>query len=331
MVRFYLSSLFFLLYVIGSPLWAQTNYVCPFSRITSETLKETFWQYESTIHAPTGKVIHQGLEHYPAYLHFKFDFSAQIHQGGVNFLKTWALEDNMLSIPFRNQNSFCADLPDPRHLHLMYTSQVNGDRFIYRFVMVNSDEAPFIRPWYELPTIHLSKSKDSGNRERPWYYFIKKLFTHKEVAVEPPIPISIEISGGGYFGGINPVFRQFTTIQTDGRLIREILTEKDGLRVTRKNIPRDELESFALWIESKGFFELEKTYNCEDQLCLRRLAQKPKPIPLHLLVRYGSRKHLLTVEIWGPDENKFQYVAYPEIINEIVMTVQTMADRIEAK
>lgn len=329
MVRFCLTFLLIFSGLLSSSR-AQVGITCPYATITTEVLKETFWQYESTIHAGSGKVVHQGLSHYPAFLYFEYDFKADVHHLGVNFSKIWSLQGSVLEIPFRNQNKFCADLPDASHLHLMYASEVNGERFIYRFVMVDAEDTPFIRPWYELPTVHLNKDRKYSSRDRPWYYFFKRLFRQKqEASVEPLVPIRIEISGGGYYGGINPVFRQFTTIQSDGRLIQEILTAKDGLRVIRKNIPRSELESFAKWIESKGFFELEKAYDCEDHLCTRRLTQKPKPVPLHLLVRYGDRKHLLTVSIWGPDHNKIQYVAYPELINEIVLTVQKMADRIE--
>ena len=54
--------------------------------------------------------------------------------------------------------------------------------------------------------------------------------------------IQIELVGGGFYGGVDPVYRNMTLIKTDGRVIREYQTELQGLRVSKHNIERDSLE-----------------------------------------------------------------------------------------
>src|SRR5690606_4243127 len=110
--------------------------------------------------------------------------------------------------------------------------------------------------------------------------------------------INIELIGGGYYGGINPVLKDFILIKSDGRLIKELQSVQNGLMVTKKYIPRTELEMFADYIVKQGFFDMERAYDCTDPNCMKRKSAKPTPVPLRLSVAYGERKKMVTIAIW---------------------------------
>ena len=71
-------------------------------------------------------------------------------------------------------------------------------------------------------------------------------------------PITIEMTGGGYYGGIDPVIRDNILIKSNGRLIKEVETLNRGVQVTKMSIPREELEAFAAWAEQQSLFDLER-------------------------------------------------------------------------
>ena len=135
--------------------------------------------------------------------------------------------------------------------------------------------------------------------------------------------------GGGFYGGIDPVLRDYIQIKSDGRLIKEHKSLHKGLSVTKKNIPREELEQFAEFVISKGFFEFDRLYDCAASHCQKRKHTKPTPIPLRLAIAYGSRKKVITISIWGRDKYNTQFVDYPPALEAIIEAIQRMAHRIE--
>ena len=134
--------------------------------------------------------------------------------------------------------------------------------------------------------------------------------------------------GGGYYGGIDPVLKDFILIKSDGRLIKEFQSVQHGLIVTKKYIPRLELEKFADYILEQGFFEMERAYDCTDPFCMKRKSQKPRPVPLRLSVAYGDRKKVVTIAIWGKDNLNTNYLEYPPALDHIIDAIQKMANRL---
>ena len=61
----------------------------------------------------------------------------------------------------------------------------------------------------------------------------------------------------------------------------------------------------------------------------KRKAKKPTPIPLRVVVAYGTRKKVVTISIWGKDKNNIKYVNYPDSIDNIIDAIQKMAVREE--
>jgi hypothetical protein len=325
---------FYFFLLIGPQLIAQAPEVCPFSRLVETDLIESYWSYVRTIHSASGKTIHQGGKAYPSYLHFRFDNTFEEHTNGVYREGKWALTDGRLMMTYRGLESYCADMPVAGKLTLGFNATGGSSGRHYEFNLVESEVTPFLRPWYELPTIIVDKKRSTKpgpeiNTNSRWWAFWES-WQREPKAVTPVLtPITIEVSGGGYYGGLNPVSRQYVRINSEGRIIREVQTQREGLMVTKKHITRRELEDFAEWIEAQGYFNLEREYDCKDQLCYRRKSQKPKPIPLQVMVAYGHKRHVITVHIWGLDHNKIQYAPCPPVIDQIVETVYRMADRVE--
>ena len=135
--------------------------------------------------------------------------------------------------------------------------------------------------------------------------------------------------GGGYYGGVDPVLKDYIHIKSDGRLIKEFKSLYNGQRVTKKEIPREELEQFAEFVIAQDFFNYDRIYDCTTGNCQNRKKKKPTPIPLRLAVAYGDKKKVVTISIWGLDENRTQYVDYPPALDNIIDAIQRMAHRID--
>jgi hypothetical protein len=139
----------------------------------------------------------------------------------------------------------------------------------------------------------------------------------------------VELIGGGFYGGIDPVIKDFIHIKSDGRLIKEFQSVNEGLHVTKKNISREELEQFAEYVVKQKFFNYERVYDCSDQNCFKRKGMKPAPIPLRIAITYGDRKKVVTIAIWGKDDLGSHYVDYPPALDNIIDAIQRMANRLD--
>jgi hypothetical protein len=316
--------LFFCL--LAASLWTQKP--CPYTRLSPHHLAQSYWRYLHMTHATTGQVVHQGGDAYPSFLHFHDDYTVRIHTNGWEETFDWVLHKGLLTMDYRGKSQFCGDLSPSGLLLLFFEREGSPTTYAYHFEEVIGEETPFLRSPAELPTILLDagRERDSRSGRHPWWAFWRWWQTPQ---AEPPplIPMSIEISGGGYYGGLNPVYRQFLRIDSDGRLIRELHTRQEGVLKTRKNVPRRELEQFMDWIIRQGYFELEAAYDCRDPACTRRKSITPSPVPLQVAIRHGYHRKVVTVHIWGRDHLQEQWLPYPSLIDQIVHTVYKMADR----
>ncbi|MCF8238044.1 MAG: hypothetical protein K9I85_07805 [Saprospiraceae bacterium] len=306
--------------------------ICPFSKVTSAHLVESSWQYLQTVHTSSNTVIHQGLDAFPSYLHFRFDQTAETFTSDVYAEHNWKVLQGQLYLPYQGDSVFCIQQPQADRLTLGFQTGERNESYTYVFQKVEAEATPFVRPWYELPTILVKRDKTSRSNKgkSPWWAFWRR-WQKGNPPDSPPLRIQIEVTGGGYYGGLNPVYRQYVKINSEGRLIREVQTAREGLMVTRKNIDRSELEEFTVWIRDQGFFDFEREYDCTDPLCHRRKGEKPRPMPLQVLVTMGQRTKIVSVPIWGEDNQHVQYIHYPPLIDQIVETVYQMADRMDRK
>lgn len=302
----------------------------PYGSVNENKLIETKWKYTYALHVESNTAIHQAHDKYDFFIYLKYDYSFRQYLNGKTTRGNWSLNGSELFYNFKHIKKFYVAEVSKERLVLEFTQPNSKGAYQYHFIPVSSAEAPFVVPANELPLVDVEAEdpKSIARKRRKNSKKNKKKRNRDLLAEEKPIHISIELIGGGFYGGIDPVLRDYVQIRSTGRLIKEFQSVNNGLIVTKKDIERDELEAFAEYILSKNFFELERIYDCQDEACMKRKREKPTPIPLRLSVAYGQKKKVITITVWGRDRNNVQYVPYPKELDQIIMSIQKMANRI---
>ncbi len=302
----------------------------PYGNVNEDKLIETKWKYTYALHVESNTTIHQADKKYEFFIYFKFDYSYRQFLNGKMTRGNWSLNGSELFYNFKHIKKFYIAEVSKERLVLEFTQPNSKGAYQYHFIPVKSEDAPFVVPANELPLVDVegddprSIMKRKSKKKKK-----KKKRRGSDVAEVKPVYISIELIGGGFYGGIDPVLRDFVQIKSTGRLIKEFQSVQNGLIVTKKDIPRDELEAFAEYIVSKDFFEFDRIYDCDSEACMKRKKEKPTPIPLRLSVAYGQKKKVITITVWGRDRNNVQYVPYPKELDQIIMSIQKMASRLD--
>ena len=323
---FFLGSLLFSGYLLAQETGSVWN--PPDERLFIESK----WRYSYTLHSESNTIIHRADENYDFYLYFRYDYTYQEFLNGKLTRGNWSLNGRTLFYSFQHVNKFEIVQLNKSILVLEFNQKNSKGTYQYHFVRVESKDAPFVKPANELPEVivEVEHEKPKGDRGG-WLSFGKKKLKKKKGEADAPKPvyINIELIGGGYYGGIDPVLKDFIHIKTDGRLIKEFQSVNQGLLVTKKNISRDELEMFADYVVKQGFFNFKRTFDCTDPACMKRKSAKPIPVPLRLSVTYGQQKKVITLAIWGKDNLGIQYVDYPPQMDNIIDAIQRMASRLD--
>lgn len=306
-----------------------------YAAVDERKIVETKWRYTYALHLESNTIFHKAEKDYEYFLHFKYDYTYQQFLNGKYDKGVWSINGSDLFYSFKHINKFEIAQVTKNILVLEFVQPNSKGTYQYHFVRVETEDTPFVKPANELPDILVEELNPKKNKNQWWTFNKKKRKKKgkkrkkKEVPKEKETYISIELIGGGYYGGIDPVLRDYIHIKSSGRLIKEFKSVNKGLMVTKKTIPREELEAFAEFIVGQNFFEFERLYGCEDVICQKRKSNKPTPIPLRLAVAYGARKKVVTISIWGKDRNNVKYVDYPDAIDNIIDAIQKMALRIE--
>lgn len=293
---------------------------------------ESKWRYTYTLHSESNTIIHKADDSYDFFLYFRYDYTYQEFLNGKRTGGNWSLNGRTLFYSFQHVSKFEIVQLNKSILVLEFNQKNSKGTYQYHFVRVESKDAPFVKPANELPEVIVEVEDENAKKDkRGWLSFGKKKLKRKKGEAERPKPtyINIELIGGGYYGGIDPVLKDFIHIKTDGRLIKEFQSEHQGLLVTKKNISREELEMFADWVVKQGFFDFKRTYDCTDSACMKRKGEKPTPVPLRLSISYGQQKKVITIAIWGKDDLGMQYVDYPPALDNIIDAIQRMANRLD--
>jgi hypothetical protein len=293
----------------------------------------TKWQYTYTLHVETNTTVHQADKTYQYFLFFKYDFSFEQFLHGKYAKGNWSLSAGTLFYPFRNVKKFDIAAINNKTLVLEFQQPNTNGTYQYHFIAVESKDAPFVRPADELPEVVVEAEAKQPKR-RSWWSILRGGDDEQkkaEAKKKNEKYIAVEIIGGGYYGGIDPVIKDFTRINTEGRLIHEFQTVNQPLRVIKKDIGRQELEQFAEYVMQQKFFESQRMYDCNSPACEKRKLMKPTPIPLRLMVTYGDKKKIVTISIWGEDSFKIKYVDYPPALDNIIDAIQRMTHRPEEK
>ena len=111
--------------------------------------------------------------------------------------------------------------------------------------------------------------------------------------------IEISASGGGTYGGINPVVDNTLIIKSDGHVT---FSKKQFYDVSLKDdyyISRQDVEELAEYIMSEGFFEMEDVYDCSSNntKCENRKNNYPPATPLTINVTIGDMNKAVEVTV----------------------------------
>ncbi len=296
-----------------------------------QRLMESVWRYAYTLHATSNTVLHRADRDYAFFLYFRYDHTYRESLQGEEERGNWSMEGRTLSYRFQHVERFEVVVLNETMLVLEFTQRNSQGVYQYHFVRVAPGDNPFSRPANELPTVTVEAETEEvvladQPLTRSWRRWRRRDRLRPGPPAAPAPLIQVELNGGGYYGGIDPVFRNFIRIKTDGRLVREFQSEHQPLLVIRRDIGRDELEAFAAYVLREGFFDMDRLYDCGDPACEDRKSEPPTPVPLRLSITYGLRKHVVTVAIFGDDDRRQAYVEYPEALGRIIGTIEKMAN-----
>ena len=301
-----------------------------FYQLNPNLLPETKWKYTFTLHLESNTILHQAGDAYEYFLYFKYNNTFEQFLNGERSVGKWSIEDNELKYTFKKVEVFRIIRLDREVMVLEFEQPFSKGHFQYQFVAQDDENVPFVKPENELPLVKVDLA---GKREKGLFSFKKKRKRKRKTSkrkrsqkIDEPY-ISIELAGGGYYGGIDPVIKDYIEVKSDGRLIKEFQSIEQGLIVTKKNIPRIELEMLVEYAKAQGFFDFQRSYDCNDSLCKKRKSKSPRPIPLRLAITHGDERKLVTVAVWGQDHHRIQYVNYPSALDQIVDAIQRMAHR----
>ncbi len=302
-----------------------------FGPIDDRLIVETKWRYTYALHVESNTILHKAEDYYKFFLFFRYDYSYEQFLNSKWSTGNWSLHKRTLFYAFKNINKFEITDLTKKKMVLEFKQPNAKGTYQYHFIRVETRDAPFKRRWNELPEVNVEAKINRKKKEKiPWWAFgrKKRLKEMKAKHKEKETYINVELIGGGYYGGIDPVLRDFIRIKSNGRLVKEFKSIKRGLIVHKKNISRNELEEFVEYVKQQGFFEMDRMYNCETEICQKRKSKKPTPIPLRLAITYGLQKKVITIGIWGKDEHNIKYVEYPPELDVIIKEIQKMGHRL---
>lgn len=300
--------------------------LCRASGLSAQTdlsrLLETHWQYTYTLQLETNSLVQQAGERWQHFLYFRFDSVCSESLNGKTSESAWWLDSQQLHLSFRQNKQFSLERLNDFSLELKYASKDGKSTFIHHFVRVRRDESPLLQGSNSLPvvTVQTVPLKKTDPADAPALAIGLPAASEGDVCVE--------LIGGGYYGGINPVQHDYITISRDGRLIHEFESVQGKRLIQKVNIDKEELEKFIAWAnDEQRFQEMETSYDCKTPECEKRKTVKPTPVPLRLSISRNDTRKMVAISIWGLDKNGRRYVSYPPEIDRIVDAIQRMAQR----
>lgn len=288
----------------------------------AERLFETHWRYTYTLHVESNSLVQQAGERWRHFLWFRYDSICKQDVNGKTAEDAWRVENQRLHFSFRQKNVFTVARLNDFSLDLETQAPDGKGTYLHHFVKVKKEDSPFARESNTLPVVQVQTVPSPAQTDS----------TEATQTTTPPAfsdeGFCVELVGGGFYGGINPVQHDYITISPAGRLVHEFESARSERLTHKTTISKEELEKFLDWAAAEQrFFELENTYDCKTPECEKRKTVKPMPVPLRLRVAHGNQVKMVTVSIWGLDKNGRRYVSYPPELDRIVDAIQRMANR----
>jgi hypothetical protein len=286
-------------------------------KVDENLLMATNWRYVKTTQVETGETIHTADDNYDYYISLNYDYTYEYYLNGKRDKGTWLLNDESNELYYNFRNIKWWKIIEFNEAQLVLEFKLGTKKYNYIFSRVEYKDTPFQKAANELPLVKVNEKKAARRANKP-----KK--TIEVSKKDELVPIEIQLAGGGYYGGINPIVKDFVHIKTTGRYIKEQESLQDGATKRIDDVPRADLERLVQFIESKNFFDYDRTYDCVSGDCIKRKSQKPTPIPLRISVRYGDKYNIVIVTIYGRDEKRGDYVDYPKDLDMIVQGINKL-------
>ena len=164
--------------------------------VDERLLIETKWQYTYTLHVESNTIIHKADELYDFFLYFRYDYSYKEYLNGSFSSGKWNLKNRTLDYSFKHIKDFEIAQVNKKVLVLEFQQRSSKGTYQYHFMRVDSETAPFTKPFNELPEV-LVEANDKKEK-RNWLTFGKgKKKRRKKWAAEPeikPTYINIELT-----------------------------------------------------------------------------------------------------------------------------------------
>lgn len=323
-------TMLLLLILAGEQMLAQQ-----YPAIDEKQFLNTRWKFAYSAHVQSDEVVFRAEDGYEHFVWFKYDGTCHTFFNGNLTEEKWSLQKDKISLDysFSNIKTWTIALFNKEVLALEFT-MADTAAYRYYFVRVTETESSFFSynadEISEVEVSRLIKGVDPhpyrhvkdepGKRLRPTK--TNKNNVKEEAPVAQPEFMQIELVGGGFFGGDDPVYRNHVTIYTDGRVHRQYQTEKTGLTTWKSKISRKHLEELMLYLEKKDFFQMEQVYTCTTNDCMTRMREQPRPVALRLAVTKGAQRKVITVSIWEGSGLAAHLVSYPSNLDLIVKAIE---------
>lgn len=330
-----------------------------YASINENLFVNSQWKYTYTTHSQSNAIIHKADENYLYFVNFKYDYTYQLFLNDSLESGTWKLNKNRneINYNFRNISWWRLASFTDEELILEFTMTPKSS-YRYHFIRVEMADTPFKNSPNVFPDIEVNVADNVVQSEADRYANflasrgirydkkkwdkrkkrLEKMDSNRVVrlkktvrgraildAEQPKEMIQVELVGGGFYGGIDPVYRNMIVIKTDGRIIKEYQSELQGLQVSKHSISRENLEQLIAYIEQHRFFEFDQLYTCESPDCIKRLSDKPRPIALQLAITKGVHRKIITIPIWDGKGKKHALINYPKELDDIVQAILTIA------
>lgn len=284
-------------------------------------LFETYWQYTYTLQPETNSLVQQAGDRWQHFLYFRFDSVCREYLNGKISESGWWLDSQQLHLDFRHNNQFAVERLNDFSLDLKFFSKDGKRTLIHHFVRLRREESPLSQESNMLPVVMVQTLP-------PVVYDTELVARAIQLPAASDNDAVVELVGGGYYGGINPVQHDYITIGRDGRLIHEFESIQGKRLVQKAKIGKEEMEKFISWAtEDQRFADMESSYDCKTPECEKRKTVKPTPVPLRLSINVNGTRKMVSISIWGLDKNGRRYVSYPPELDRIIDAIQRMAER----
>ncbi|MBK6902214.1 MAG: hypothetical protein IPH04_05175 [Saprospirales bacterium] len=290
-----------------SPILLQAQ---PAQKWDEKLLTGVVWSFQKTFEWESGQIIEKADTATVCDLLMESSHSYELFDQDELIRGAWDLQGDILLVSFRGRESFTLAQLTVDQLDLQF--QAGRKQYIHRFSRPASANASAGKPAEAKAPVDRSASSKAPADRRTW--------------IEGEREIRIELTGGGFFGGADPVQRDFILIKENGRLIHERQTVNTGLQVEKATLSTRQMAELADFIRSNGFFTMESRYGCATPECEDRLLALPRPVPLRLAVTDGLDRHVVEVAIWPEDKEKGAVAAFPSGLKNIVDAIRSLAE-----